>query len=105
MQQNEIRNSSSYFVEPLDVILEKDEDLFNVLLQNFSSINSDIELFIKTKAKQSSLLKNSVTYLVLDINGGALDLVGYFTLSTKVLRVSDKYLSNTEKKKLKILTL
>lgn len=104
MQQNGMENSLSYFVEPLDSILEKDEDFFNILLQNFCSINSDIELFIKTKAKQSSLLKNSVTYLVLAINEGILDLVGYFTLSTKVLRVSNEFLSNTEKKKIKIFS-
>lgn len=104
MRQRSKKNSSSYVVEPLDSILEKDEDFFNVLLQNFSSTNADIENFIKTKAKQSSLLKNSVTYLVLDVNENMLDLVGYFTLSTKVLRVSGEHLSNTEKKKIRIFS-
>ena len=68
---------------------------FVALLDSAVSSSSSSNKIIKTKAKQSSLLKTAVTYLVLAINNGALDLTGYFTLSTKALRISGQHLSNT----------
>ena len=69
-------------------------DLFNTLLDSFSSINDDVEFFLKNNAVQSVKLRTSSTYLIL--SPSKLDLLGYFTLATKMLSIKKKILSNTK---------
>lgn len=97
-------NDFSYFVEPLETLISSDEQLFDVLKNNFNSVNSDIEQFIKEKAIQAIKLKSAMTFLVFDTSKNIIDLVGYFTLSIKVLRISEKSLSKSEQKHIKIFS-
>lgn len=99
-----LANSITYFIEPLENMLSGDEELFDVLKNKFTSVNSDIEQFIKLKAEQASKLKSAMTFLVLDTSKNLLDFVGYFTLSIKVLRISEKSLSKSEQKHIKIFS-
>lgn len=71
--------------------------LFQRLAETFKSKNRDVELFLNEKALQSSKLCTSSTYLVAE----EFDLVGYFTLATKMLTLRLGNLSSTQSKVIK----
>lgn len=105
MQNSETENR--YTIQRLSEILKNPsgEKYFSVVTEEFSSLNADVENFLKNKAIQSSKLNQSSTYIVSKIiSEEQIDLVGYFTLSMKVLRISAKNISNSEKKKIKALS-
>lgn len=61
--------------------------------------NPDVEHFLKNSSVDFTRKNQSVTYLVLDMDDGA--LVGYFTIALKPLTVRDETVSNTVKRKIK----
>ena len=61
--------------------------------------NLDVERFLKKSSVEFTKKNQSVTYLVLDMDDGA--LVGYFTIALKPLTVRDEMVSNTVKRKIK----
>ena len=71
--------------------------MFQKLAETFESKNKDVELFLKEKALQSSKLFTSSTYLVAEES----DLVGYFTLATKMLTLRPENLSSAQVKVIK----
>lgn len=77
--------------------MEGGEDLFKKLASTFSSINKDVEQFFKEKAIQSCKLNTSSTYIVVSTDE-TLEVLGYFTLATKMLTVKVNSLTKTEQK-------
>ena len=65
------------------------------------SKNKEIEKFIHSDAINFAKQKISVTHLVFDENA---NIVGYFTLTHKSIKVSAEFLSNTAKKKIERFT-
>ncbi|MCD8069472.1 MAG: GNAT family acetyltransferase [Lachnospiraceae bacterium] len=61
--------------------------------------NLDVEYFLKNSSIEFTRKNQSVTYLVLDMDKGA--LVGYFTIALKPLTVRGEVISNTVKRKIK----
>lgn len=61
--------------------------------------NPDVEHFLKKSSVDFTRKNQSVTYLVLDMEDGA--LIGYFTIALKPLTVRDETISNTVKRKIK----
>lgn len=61
--------------------------------------NPDVEHFLKNSSIDFTRKNQSVTYLVLDMDDGA--LAGYFTIALKPLTVRDETVSNTVKRKIK----
>lgn len=93
--------NNSLNIQRLDEILalSDGELFFSLLTDSFSSINPDVESFLKSKAIQSTKLRTSVTYLISkDISDKEIDLVGYFTLASKILRIPKNGLSKSEQK-------
>ncbi len=83
----------------LDVIKRIGEEELNSRLSAFSCpANKDIENFLKLKAIDFAKKRMSITYLVFDIESG--DILGYFTLTHKVLYIPADGLSNTTKRRL-----
>lgn len=66
---------------------------------NAVSLNPDIERFLKRDAVQFAKIKTAVTYLVFDLDDGA--LLGYFTLAHKPLTIPAQGLSRKIKDKIK----
>ncbi len=73
------------------------ENLFKKMANSFSSINKDVEVFFKEKAVQSCRLNTSSTYIIVSTDG-KLDVLGYFTLATKMLTIKLSTLSKSEQK-------
>ena len=76
---------------------EEGESFYNLLASNFSSINKDVESFLKEKAVQSVKLCTSSSYLIIS-KANPLDLLGYFSLATKMLTLKKSSLSKTSEK-------
>lgn len=70
------------------------------LSETFSCKNKDVEYFLKDKAVQSSRLYTSATYLVSEITD-KIDLLGYFTLATKMFTIKYDNLSAGQLKVIK----
>lgn len=68
--------------------------MFNDFSNTFVCRNKDVENFLKNKAIQSTKLYTSATYLVLE----NLDLLGYFTLATKMLTIKPESLTSSQAK-------
>ena len=79
---------------------ENGEILFKGLSNLFVCRNKDVEYFLKDKAVQSSKLYTSATYLVSEITD-KIDLLGYFTLATKMLTLKSDNLSARQLKVIK----
>ena len=79
--------------------MEGGEELFTKMASSFSSINKDVEQFFKEKAIQSCRLNTSSTYIVVSTDG-ALEVLGYFTLASKMLTIKTNSLSKTEQKQI-----
>ncbi len=73
--------------------------MFTKMASSFSSINKDVEQFFKEKAIQSCRLNTSSTYIVVSTDG-ALEVLGYFTLASKMLTIKTNSLSKTEQKQI-----
>ena len=79
---------------------ENGEVLFKILSDSFTCKNKDVEGFLQGKAIQSSKLYTSATYLVSEISD-RIDLLGYFTLATKMLTIKPSNLTATQEKKIR----
>lgn len=79
--------------------MEGGEELFTKMASSFSSINKDVEQFFKEKAIQSCRLNTSSTYIVVSTDG-VLEVLGYFTLASKMLTIKTNSLSKTEQKQI-----
>lgn len=69
------------------VVTEEDEKQFSSVTLSFSSKDSDVEEFLKSKAIQSTKLKTTATYIVTLKDAEQIDILGYFTLTAKILSV------------------
>lgn len=79
---------------------ESGEALFGFSADAFISKNKDVETFLKLKSVQSTKLHTSATYLVYDYSEYAADLLGYFTLATKMFTLNP---GNLTARQLKII--
>lgn len=81
----------SFEVIALDRLLANyDEENIKSQLEVFTSINDDVESFLKNKAIQFERVGLSRTTLVYASIKGDLKLAGYFAISTKPLTISKK---------------
>ena len=72
---------------------ENGSDFLKDILNQFVCKNKDVETFLKDKAAQSSKLYTSATYLIID-DFASMDLLGYFTLATKMLTIRKSCFTN-----------
>lgn len=87
-----------------DMLDQLGEDATKAILSSFSCpLNKDIENFIKYKAIEFSKRTTAKTHLVFwqTEDEKYVELVGYYTITSKVISVERSVLSNTEAKKLK----
>lgn len=71
-----------------DIIDRPEEIVFTEAISNFSCKDADVEFFLKHKSIEYEKRNKSRTYLILDeddLSERTLVIVGYFTLSLKVL--------------------
>ena len=73
------------------------ESYFKKMADSFSSINKDVETFFKKKAAQSCKLNTSSTYIIVSTDR-ELEVLGYFTLATKMLTIKLSILTKSEQK-------
>lgn len=76
---------------------EGGELFYSNLAANFYSRNKDVERFLKEKAVQSTKLCTSSTYLVVS-KANPNDLLGYFSLATKMLTLKKISLSKSSER-------
>lgn len=96
----------THFVEMnlSDIIEQLGEDATKSILSSFSCpLNKDIENFIKYKSIEFSKRTTAKTHLVFwqTEDQKFNELVGYYTITSKVITIDRTVLSNTEAKKLK----
>lgn len=87
-----------------DMIEQLGENVVKSILSSFSCpLNRDIESFIKYKAIEFSKRTTAKTHLVFwqTENKESTELVGYYTITSKVITIDRSVLSNTEAKKLR----
>ena len=72
------------------------EHSFEVVANSFKSKNADVELFLRQKAVQATKLSTAATYLISSYANKKFDLLGYFTLATKMLTLKQDSLTKTE---------
>ena len=72
------------------------EEFFESIANSFISKNEDVEQFFREKAVQATKLNTAATYLVISFEDKNFDLLGYFTLATKMLTLKQSSLSKTE---------
>ena len=72
------------------------ENFFSSVANSFVSKNTDVELFLREKAVQATKLNTAATYLVTSYENKSFDLLGYFTLATKMLTLKQASLSKTD---------
>ncbi len=72
----------------------EDEEFFRDMTLSFSSINKDVERFLKEKAIQSTKLGTSSTYVLIH-KGETPQILGYFTLAIKILSINHTSLSKS----------
>jgi hypothetical protein len=86
-----------------DMIQEIGEDETRSILSYFSCPqNKDVESFLKTKAilfSKRGLSKTTLVYWV-SADGSSKELVGYYTVAQKVIKISQGSLSSNERRKL-----
>lgn len=83
-------------LDSLDTIGE--EALKLELLKFVSAKNPEIETFLREKAIDFAKQKLSITYILSDLEDGA--ILGYFTLTHKSVMINSEILSKTAKKRL-----
>ena len=92
------QENSFEIIHLFDLLAMDDGDsLFKLFADSFYSLNTDVEQFLKEKAIQSTKLNTSSTYLIVSTDK-YIDLLGYFTLATKMLTVKQNILSKREEK-------
>lgn len=92
------QKESFSIINILDLIDNIGEHEVNNSISSFKcDRNKEIEEFIYNDAVDFAKRKISVTHLIFDDNS---NIVGYFTLTHKPMRISTDYLSNTSKKKI-----
>lgn len=87
-----------------DMIEQLGEDVVKSILSSFSCpLNKDIENFIKHKAIEFSKRTTAKTHLVFwqTEDKKSTELVGYYTIASKVITIDRSVLSNTEARKLR----
>lgn len=72
------------------------EKFFESVANSFVSKNADVEQFFREKSVQATKLNTAATYLVISYEDKKFDLLGYFTLATKMLTLKQSSLSKTE---------
>lgn len=90
----------------MDSIDENGLDKTKAALDQFSTkrsdsehpLNEEIEKFLKNNAIQFAKEKKSITYLVIDMKKG--NLLGYFTLTNKIVKIPLSILTNTKKRRI-----
>lgn len=88
-------SESHKVIRLVDLLETEDGELFyNVISSSFFSKNKDVEKFLKEKAVQSVKLCTSSTYLVISKENPN-DLLGYFSLATKMLTLKKVSLSKS----------
>ena len=92
-----MQKENSFEIIRLFDLLETEggEIFFKSISDVFSSINKDVGEFLKEKAIQSTKLNTSSTYLIVSSKKGC-DILGYFTLATKMLTLKKEVLSKSE---------
>ena len=81
-------------VEFLD--MENGEEFVQSVTQTFESPNPDVELFIKNKSIQATKLSTASSYLICSKKFFPnIELVGYFTLATKMLNITRESMSKS----------
>ena len=91
-------NMREYLIEGNDENVGEPE-LLRIISDFSCPQNLDVEHFLKKNSIDFTKKNQSVTYLVLNMDDGA--LVGYFTIALKPLTVRDEMISNTVKRKIK----
>ena len=76
--------------------MEGGERFFESIAASFESRNLDVEQFFRKKAVQAAKLSTAATYLVISYENRKFDVLGYFTLATKMLTLKQKSLSKSE---------
>ena len=72
------------------------EKFFEYVANSFVSKNADVEQFFREKSVQATKLNTAATYLVISYEDKKFDLLGYFTLATKMLTLKQSSLSKME---------
>lgn len=84
-----------------DLIAELGEDEVKGILSSFRSIwENDVEQFLHKKAIEFSKQRLAATYLVFTKRKGQRELIGYYTLANKIIRIESKHLSGTQRRKI-----
>ena len=92
---------SYYHIHLSDIVDTLGEDATKKLLSDFSCPkNKDVENFLKTKALPMVPQQVAPTYLIFTEYKNQKVLVGYFTLTTKFIKVSRTNLSSRWKRRL-----
>ena len=90
-------NNNIYTIRLFDLLaMDGGEQFFKSIANSFTSKNEDVELFFREKAIQATKLNTAATYLVISFENKKFDLLGYFTLATKMLTLKQSSLSKTE---------
>lgn len=88
-------------VSPADISDERNRRLINNILDSYECpLNPDVQKFIRTQALKFSKQRISITYLVLHTTFEHNTLVGYYTLANKFVKIAERGLSNTFKKRI-----
>jgi len=97
---------TGYVIVYLDeLVKELGEDRTKSILSSFSCpLNKDVETFLKQKAIEFSIQDLSKTHLVYTSYKDKPELIGYFTLANKFLKVSRSALSSNLRKRIKRFT-
>ncbi len=98
-----MKNENNYNVIRLIDFIATDAGLeqFNSVASSFLSKDNDIETFLKKKAVQSIKLGTSATYLIVSRNKDfSINILGYFTLTSKILEINNPLLATDKKSKL-----
>ncbi len=99
-----LAKTTDYKIQRLSELLEieNDEAYFNLIVETFKFPNKDVEAFLKTKAVQATKLSTATAYLVYTQRSNIeVDLVGYFSLAIKVLKLNKSSLSKSLQKIIK----
>ncbi len=96
-----LAKQSDYIIQRISELLAMEDggEYFNVMAESFESPNKDVENFLKAKSMQATKLCTAATYLVYTVKSASeFDLVGYFSLATKMLTLKKASLSKTTEK-------
>ena len=74
------------------------EKYFTSIANSFESKNVDVKKFLRQKAVISTKLNTASTYLVVSYENNTIDILGYFSLATKMLTLKQSALTKTERR-------